>query len=315
MGRNLFLRPLLRGAAIVLLPLFVGVGASPSREPLPGEGGDFLLRVGGPVRVSASDTAWTVVVIGGDATIEGTLHRGLVVVDGTARISGTVNGSVVVVNGQAELGPNARLGKDLVLYRSTLQRDSGSVIAGRTLSQGGFGLGRRFLLMTWAAVTLALIVAAAVFAAVGGRLLHLASGVIERRPGRTALSAVVTFMGLPLVAFVAFLTLIGAALGFGILAILLPTLWLLGYLVAGTWLGRRLLPLLQASYDAERPYGAATLGVLAAQLIGLVPLLGGLAVLTGGALGAGALVQLAWDHWRERAPTRTPEEPVPLGAG
>ncbi len=264
---------------------------------------DLLVRIGGPVHIGPLDSAWTIGVINDSAVIEGRIGEGLVVVNGTARLSGSVGGSVVIVGGHIDLAPGARIGRDLVLYRSTVTRAEGAVIGGETIDEAGFSFGRRFLVFAWIGFTVALTAAAALFAGIGGGLLDRGATALRKAPGLAAAGTVVTFIGLPFVAFLALVTMIGAPLGLGILVILLPALWVLGYLVAATWFGRLLLPLLKAHESPGRPYAAATLGVIAAQLVGLIPVIGGLLALGAGALGAGVLASLAWHDWNRPFPS------------
>ncbi|MEZ4589240.1 MAG: polymer-forming cytoskeletal protein [Gemmatimonadales bacterium] len=263
---------------------------------------DLLIRVNGPALVGPGDSTGALVVVGSDAIVEGLVSEGLLVVSGTVRLSGEVEGSVVVANGHAELLSGSRIDGDLILYRSTVSREPGATIGGQTHTESGLSFGRGFLIFTWIGFTMALTLAAAIFAGIGGRLLDRAVRALSERPGASLASAAIVYVGLPFVAFFALVTLIGSVLGVGILAVLMPALWVLGYLVASAWLGRRLLPLLKAEEPPERPYAAATLGVIAAQVIGLVPLVGGLAVMVAGCLGAGTLAHLAWTEWRR--PTR-----------
>jgi len=284
--------------ALALAAAVPGQGAAQAERARPE---DLLLRVNAPARIGPGDSTGALVVVGSDAIVEGLVSDGLLVVSGTARVSGEVEGSVVVVNGHAELLAGSRIGGDLILYRSTVSRASGATIGGQTHTESGITFGRRFLIFTWIGFTMALTLAAAIFAGIGGRLLDRAVRALAEHPGASLVGAAVVYVGFPFVAFFALVTLIGSVLGVGILTVLMPALWVLGYLVASAWLGRRLLPLLKAEELPERPYAAATLGVIAAQVIGLVPLVGGLVVLVAGCLGAGTLVHLAWVDWRRPA--------------
>jgi hypothetical protein len=91
------------------------------------------------------------------------------------------------------------------------------------------------------------------------------------------------------------------------LAIVVALLWgvvvLLGQIVVGTWIGERILP---RARTAERPYGAAFLGVFILILLswtGVVPLLAGI-------FGTGAVTLAGWRMLRGGG---TP--PVPPGYG
>jgi len=289
------------GFVALALATLPGRGAAQAERARPE---DLLLRVNAPARIGPGDSTGALVVVGSDAIVEGLVSDGLLVVSGTARVSGEVEGSVVVVNGHAELLAGSRIDGDLILYRSTVSRDPGATVGGQTHTESGVSFGRSFLIFTWIGFTMALTLAAAIFAGIGGRLLDRAVRALSEHPGASLVGAAVVYLGLPFVAFFALVTLIGSVLGIGILTVLMPALWVLGYLVASAWLGRRLLPLLKAEEPPERPYAAATLGVIAAQVIGLVPLVGGLVVMIAGCLGAGTLAHLAWFDWRR--PARDP---------
>ena len=80
-------------------------------EALKGVGSDLKLHVGEDVAVESGET------------VEGTL----VVVQGDARIEGEVNGSVVVVDGTLDLGKGSRVRGDVRLADATLRRSGGTV--------------------------------------------------------------------------------------------------------------------------------------------------------------------------------------------
>jgi hypothetical protein len=96
-------------------------------------------------------------------------------------------------------------------------------------------------------------------------------------------------------------TVIGLPLGFAILLVLLPIMWILGYVVAGTRLGFFIDELRGARTDLEHPYLTSVIGVAILQLIGLVPWVGGFVVLLAGLFGAGAIVVHAWRRVRASA--------------
>ena len=74
----------------------------------------------------------------------------------------------------------------------------------------------------------------------------------------------------------------------------MPLLWGLGYVVTGTRLGFFVDDLRRATPDLDHPYLEAVLGVVIFQLIGLIPIVGGIVVALAGLFGAGAIVVHAW---------------------
>ena len=111
--------------------------------------------------------------------------------------------------------------------------------------------------------------------------------------GYSLLSTLVLWVGMPILAVLLILTVIGIPLGLGLLVFLLPTLWFLGYLVSGNRLGGALVGL-AGRESGEHPYLAAALGLLALQIVALIPVLGGLVLVLSGVWGAGALALLGW---------------------
>ena len=107
----------------------------------------------------------------------------------------------------------------------------------------------------------------------------------------------VVVIGLPVLAFIALVTLVGIPFGLGLLLALLP-LGALGY-VTGAWvLGRALV---------GPPGRAAVVAFLAGwailRVVGLVPFLGALVFAVTAMFGLGAL---AWTMWRARTPGPPP---------
>src|SRR6478672_5099491 len=107
---------------------------------------------------------------------------------------------------------------------------------------------------------------------------------------------------IPLAAFVLIATLIGAALGVGILIALWPLVAFVGYLVAGIWIGDWILHQMRSAVTRERPYLAAVIGLLILQALSLVPVLGIVATLVS-LFGFGAVVLLAWRTLRDGSAT------------
>lgn len=78
-------------------------------------GHDFVLRT--------NEIARDVVVIAGNAKIEGEIKRDLVVVAGAATINGKINGDLVVVMGSANLGPRAELDQEAYFVGGSVKVD------------------------------------------------------------------------------------------------------------------------------------------------------------------------------------------------
>ena len=102
--------------------------------------------------------------------------------------------------------------------------------------------------------------------------------------------------GLPLLAVMAFFTIVGIPAGLAILLILLPALGYVGYLVAGIRLGDYVLGVVRGHDEAWHPYQAAVTGLGLLLVLGWVPVVGGIVSPVAGLLGAGALALRAWQR-------------------
>jgi cytoskeletal protein CcmA (bactofilin family) len=268
------------------------------------EQGGLLLRINGNLAVAAGESADALVVINGDAAVAGSLTGPLVVVNGDAVVDGSVTETITVVNGTLDLRDTARVDGDVILVNSELSQAPGAVVTGEIQRESGlrftWGTGGFvwFTILAWLAFTIVVLVAGLLFAAVGGRQLSTAAGLITSRPGETVLAAVLVWVLLPILAVLFFFTLVGIPLGLAVLLILLPALWFLGYLVAGTRLGAALLTAGNRPAERSHPYFAALIGLLVLQLLLFVPAIGGLIAFLAGLIGAGALVYLAWNAAR-----------------
>lgn len=291
-----------RNVAILAVLLVAGTtSAQTARErPTPERNvSDLLLRVNGPVRVAPGDSASTVWVVGNDATIDGTVREQLLVVNGAARVTGVVRGDVTVVNGHLDLAPGARVGGDVLLYRSTLARAPGAQVAGVVHDETGFSFGARAVWLLWLSMTLLVVASGLVFAALAGRQLAESAALVVTDPIGTLVTGAILWAGLPVLAFVSFLTVVGIPLGFAILFVVIPALTWAGYVVAGTALGRIVLRRVRhgAALPAgpgDHPYADAAVGLVLLQLLSLVPGVGGPVVLLAGLVGAGALLYRLW---------------------
>lgn len=298
----------LLAALVSLVPL--GAYAAPADRE-----GDVTFRVNGPVRIRPNETTSSAIVIGGDAIVEGTVRDTLVVINGNAIIAGTVGGEVTVVGGTLTLRGGSSV-NNVSLINSTLVREPGATITGRYVPDARRGFARAGRVMgavAWIGMTLTLMLAGLLFAAVGGRPLWRAAEALGHRAGPTLLAAFVLWSCVPALALTALLTVVGIPLGLALLVGVLPALWVLGYLVSATGIGRVLSRVLgrERIENVAHPYVPVLLGVLVLQLIGLLPFVGFAVILLAGLLGAGALTLVALQSAR-RGPTEGTGMPVPV---
>jgi cytoskeletal protein CcmA (bactofilin family) len=274
------------GIALALLPAVVS-----AQE----EADDVLIRIRSGVHVPRGESVGTVIVIDGGAQIDGTVHNSVLVVRGDVVISGTVEGNVTVINGSLRLTSGSRI-ENAYLFRSDLERASGSTVSGELRERErvffrGFSAIASFLI--WLAMTIAILVAGLVFAAIGGRQLRGSSNALTEKPGQSILAALILWIAVPVLAVVAMISLIGIPLGIGLLVFLLPALWFLGYIVVGTRIGTLVLGTTGRGQTGH-PYLAVLIGVLTLQLVALLPVLGWFVLFLAGLWGAGGLAYFAF---------------------
>ena len=256
--------------------------------------------------LAAGESVDTLVAVNSEARVAGAVRDTLVIVNQTATVSGDVGGDAIVLNGTLHLEPTAHIGGDVVLINGELSQADGAVIAGSVVERQGASIGAEFnrvtaavSLIAWLGMTLLFVVVALGWVAVGGRQLSDIAGLLGARPGLAALAALIFWIAVPVVAFLAFVTVIGIPIGITLLLVV-PILWGLGYVVTGTRLGFVLADLRHTTPDLDHPYLEAVLGVVIFQLIGLIPIVGGIVVALAGLFGAGAIVVHAWRRFGTR---------------
>jgi hypothetical protein len=276
---------------------------------------DVYVRVNGTVDLAAGEGVDKLVAVNSEARVAGTVRDTLVIVNQTATVSGDVGRDAIVFNGTLRLEPTAHIGGDVVLINGRLSQADGAVIGGRVVERSGASIGAEFnrataafSLIAWLGMTLLFVVVALGWAAVGGRQLSHVAGLLGARPGMAAVAAVIFWIFVPIVAVVAFVTVIGIPIGITLVVVVLPLLWGLGYVTTGTRLGFFLADLRRTAPDLAHPYLEAVLGVVIFQLIGLIPIVGAVVVALAGLLGAGAIVVHLWRRTR----TQRNQSDIPL---
>ncbi len=252
-----------------------------------------IIAVGHDVTVAAGDTVDTVVVVRGNALVEGSV-RTVTVVEGTATLRGAQVDTVVVANGTADLETGTNVAGDVVQFNSTVVRADGVIVNGTvrdaatTLAGLVLFLGFAALLI-WFGVAITTIVAGLALAAFGARQTRSAEAVISREPVKAFLVGLATFIVVPIVAILFMVTIVGIPLGLSVLFFVLPTVAFIGYLVGAIWMGEWLLGR-SGRQLAERPYLASFVGLIIAGLLGLVPLISAIISV----FGLGAVTVAGW---------------------
>lgn len=262
-----------------------------------------LLSVGGEFRLAAGETADVVVIINGDAHIAGTA-------DVVATIGGRVDldpGAVVdtvgAVNGTVMVGPGATVTDDIVEINSTVTVHPDATVDGEVRSMAvdlaGVGVALGVLgVIAWFAFALVTWAAGLALAAFGSRQVRSAEWLISTEPLRTFLAGILMVILPPIVAVLLMISVVLLPVGVVLLLVIWPTLAFVGWLVGATWIGEWILRSAGRPAPEHRPYLGVTLGLLAATVISLVPLVGAIISL----FGLGAVALAGWRMLRgERA--------------
>lgn len=255
----------------------------------------LILRVSGDFVLARGETVSVLVVIDGNAQIEGTVTDSVLVVEGDAVVTGTIEGDLTVISGDIDLRSSANV-NNVNSVNGDIVRAQGATVSGDVTERGSLRVGGAiaalFSLLFWLGMTIAALAAGLVFAAVGGHQLTEA-GRVMKDPVKSILGVVFVWVALPIIAVVAMITLVGLPLGLGVLFFLLPALLFLGFIAAGQYLGRMIVGR-SGREVGEHPYLATFLGVLILSLVILVPVLGAVIALLAAIWGAGALAMTAY---------------------
>lgn len=255
-------------------------------------------RVDGGVHLASGDVRFgPSSVIGGDVNVG----------SGTVRLAGTIDGGATVGADQLTVAPTARIAGNL-RYDGTLTLQDGATVGGSVVRDDSLGTGPSWGAWSGSGVAwripgwLDTIYGFFANLLLGALLLLLfprfSAGVadtVERRPLRTGAWGLVGLVVTPIVLVLLLVTIIGipialvGALLFGL------SVWI-GVVYGEFAIGRYLLERL----DAEGRWYALVLGLLLFSLLGLVPVLGDLAILVALLVGLGALGIALRRAWRLR---------------
>ena len=231
------------GGMFLVLGLLVPIAIA-AEDTLP-HTGRVIVSVKGDATLPAGEHADVVVVVQGTATINGEANV-VVVVDGTANLQGARVNTVVAVRSPVTLGPGTVVLGDVRTLNSTVTQDPTATVNGSTRDMTtdfaalGFALVTGFLLL-FVGFAIAVILGALLVAALAARQVRAAETLISREPAKSFVTGLVAVFVIPIVAVLAFLTVVGVPLGLAILLGLWPLAGFVGYVVTGIWIGDWLL--------------------------------------------------------------------------
>lgn len=274
--------------ATAALGVIAGVGTA-SAQPVDDDPRPQVV-LSGDLLVPRGRTVGEVVVITGSAVVLGVVDGDVIVVDGPATIAGQVTGDVVALDGPVVLRGTAQVAGS-VLARDPVELADGATVAGevreglRVTLAGPIGALGGLLVSIAMAVSVLVLV---------GVLVLLAPRGVERlavatRTAPFASAAWGTAVGVltPVVAVALAASIVGLPLGLALL-LGLGLVFLLGLAAAAVGIGRALLP------PPRSRLAAALAGWAIVAVVGLVPVLNGIAWGLASVFGLGTAIVAAW---------------------
>ena len=310
------MRRTMLGIAVALLLLLGLAAPALAADPL-GHDGSFRFAAGGEITIPEGEHVDTVFAAGATVIIKGEVNA-IAVVDSTLRLEGATTEAIVAVGSTVSLDAATSVLGDVRTLDTTVDRADGAEITGgirgleTDLINLGLVLAPLFILFA-IGLAIASVVAGLALAALAAKQIREAEALIRNEPGPVLIAGLIAMIVFPLAAVAALFTVIGAPVGIGLLVVVWPAVALIGYLVAGIFIGEWVLERLRGPQRTERPYLAAVVGVLILQVIGFIPLVGAIASL----FGFGAVVLLAWRTFRGEGAAAAPVSRAsaqPLGA-
>lgn len=269
---------------------------------------DVLLRFGGDATVPPGEALGVVVVVEGDAMIRGTVDVAILA-NGTMRVQDGQVGQLVVIDGHADLQQGAVVSGDVRLIDATLTQDPASTIQG-SIERGippavGGGIVALGIMASLGWVLVVLLSGVALAALAGPGVRHVGYLIVGETK-ETLLATLVFWVGVPLAAVLAMITIVGLPAGLAVFIFVLPAAAFAGYMIAGIRLGDTLLEWIRGSAEAYHPYLAALVGIATLMIAGTLPVIGELISAVATFVGSGALALHLWRRARTRSSERRP---------
>lgn len=263
-----------------------------------------IVVISGDVTVARGQTVDGVYVASGDARIAGEVAGDVIVLSGDVLVSGRIDGDLFTAGGEARLLPSAEVTGDVgygderprVALDARVHGDVGKQdwpdVGGVVAGVGQFAI--------WLAMTISLLAFGALLLLIAPRAADALEARSRERLGPTIAIGIAIAIVLPVLAFIAAITLVGLPLAIGIGLLLLP-LGTVAYLISAYALGRRMV---ESPHHRMLSFLA---GLGALRVAAYVPVLGtivGIAALLFGLGLIGAAIGAARNP--DPGPARTP---------
>jgi hypothetical protein len=290
------------GLTLLAIPFLSLAAPGASAQVTEGGEDDTVVVLNGGVHIAPGEEVSDVVVLNGEVTVEGTIAGALFVLNGDTTIDGVVQNDVVVVNGRVEVNAGARIGGDLVTGTGDSTVSPDATIGGEQRKVDfDFLFGRAAIvgaLLMWLAVAVSALVLGILFLALAPRAAEAIVAAGQTSPGAAIGWGFAAFFGIPIVAALAAVTIVGIPLGVGIL-LSMALLYPFAGVMSAYALGRRLV-----KPPASR-YASFLLGWAILAGVSIIPFVGALIWFGAVVYGLGAITVAVWRA--RRGPAASPE--------
>ena len=276
----------MRAVALLISVLAVLAAAAPAHA------NDDQILITGDVVVERGETVGDVVIIDGSVQVRGRVTGDLIAVSAPVRINGPVEGDVVGLAERVVIGPGGRVGGDLRWADKDPVITVPGAVGGKTEKLDfddyftPWGVLAAWLGL-WLAMSISTLLLGLALLWLAPRSLEAALEMARTQTGQAIAIGLAVFFGLPAVAVLLMITVLGLPLGIALLLALLP-IYALGYATSAFLRGRAIVPPPTSRFLAF----LAGWGILRA--VALVPGLGILAWFGATVFGLGTLTVALW---------------------
>ncbi len=294
--------------------------------------GILALAAPAPAATAPQQSVGNIVEFNKDITVPpGTTANSVVAFGGSITVAGSVRYTVAGIGADVTLLPSARLGtaasagdSSLIVIGGDLTSAPGATVVGKTTTETLSSVRNAFTsgfwrpiaspfaglsLIGWAGSTVLLVLVGLLVAAVLPRQTRASEERLARHFGSSlGWGALTAFVIVPLVTLALIVTIVGILLAIPWVLIVVPAVFLFGFIAMGAFIGERLLALVGYHGDSLLP--AVTVGVIASQLVRLIPYAGAPIVAVLWIIGGGAAIAafFAWRRRRKQAPAVPADE-------
>ncbi len=305
------MRTLARVGALLFVAGLVGLGASPAFAASDTADRDNQIVITGSVDVRSGEAVGRVLIFDGDVHVRGVVKDWVFAFNGDVIVDGRVNGDVTALNGRVVVTSIGSVGGDVVSSDPPMISQRTSVQGDVDRARRRFALGRLGAIgriVLWIAATVSSFL-------LGGALLLVSPRGADAvaRAGRNAIGPAIGLgfavaIGVPVVGVLLSVSLVGLPLGLATV-FALALMYGLGYVSGCYFLGRLILK------EPRNRFLAFLVGWGILRVVGIVPVLGGLALAAATVYGLGCLTVAVFRARRGRASDERPTDDQPVSDG